>query len=208
MTTDEVSDGERCRALQVAGIEVEDADDLRALILREGGVRLVADALVRAKRRIVELEALACLGDHHHPDLTYKARLEELVTDYRAAERRIVELEQWVRDLQSGMYINCVYCGHRYGPRDGTPVAMADVLREHIEKCQRHPLAAERARAEAAEAKLAAVLAEWRDVAADVCPGCLEDDHGGNPSHHDDCVVGRMNAAISESKHNSGEPKP
>ena len=29
--------------------------------------------------------------------------------------------EQWVADLQSGLYINCVYCGHRYGPRETTP---------------------------------------------------------------------------------------
>jgi polyhydroxyalkanoate synthesis regulator phasin len=53
---------------------------------------------------------------------------------------RIRELEQWVRDLQSGMYINCVYCGHRYGPKEGTPVSMADVLKEHIEVCPRNPM--------------------------------------------------------------------
>jgi polyhydroxyalkanoate synthesis regulator phasin len=53
---------------------------------------------------------------------------------------RIRELEQWVRDLQSGMYINCVYCGHRYGPKEGTPVSMADVLKEHIEACPQHPM--------------------------------------------------------------------
>ena len=49
-------------------------------------------------------------------------------------------LKKWVNDLQSGMYINCVYCGHRYGPREGTPVSMADVLKEHIEKCPQHPM--------------------------------------------------------------------
>jgi FtsZ-binding cell division protein ZapB len=49
-------------------------------------------------------------------------------------------LRQWVSDCQSGMYINCVYCGHRYGPRKDTPVAMADVLKEHIEQCPEHPL--------------------------------------------------------------------
>ncbi len=31
-------------------------------------------------------------------------------------------------------------CGHRYGPREDTPVAMADVLKEHIEQCPEHPL--------------------------------------------------------------------
>lgn len=40
------------------------------------------------------------------------------------------------------MYVNCVYCGHRYGPNDETPTLMADVLREHIEQCPEHPLSA------------------------------------------------------------------
>lgn len=48
--------------------------------------------------------------------------------------------KQWINDLQSGMYINCVYCGHRYGPKNETPSSMADVLKDHIEKCQSHPM--------------------------------------------------------------------
>lgn len=52
----------------------------------------------------------------------------------------IKRLQQWVTDLQSGCYINCVYCGHRYGPDPGTPVAMADVLKKHILKCPKHPM--------------------------------------------------------------------
>ena len=55
-------------------------------------------------------------------------------------EAELAKMQQWVNDLQSGMYINCVYCGHRYGPREDTPVAMADVLKEHIEKCPKHPM--------------------------------------------------------------------
>jgi hypothetical protein len=38
------------------------------------------------------------------------------------------------------MYVNCIYCGHRYGPEEETPVAMADVLKEHIEQCPQHPM--------------------------------------------------------------------
>lgn len=49
-------------------------------------------------------------------------------------------LEGWVNDLQSGMFINCVYCGHRYGPDDEVPASMADVLKEHISQCPKHPL--------------------------------------------------------------------
>jgi hypothetical protein len=51
-------------------------------------------------------------------------------------------LAKWVNDLQSGMFINCVYCGHRYGPREDTPVSMADVLKKHIEGCPKHPMSA------------------------------------------------------------------
>jgi hypothetical protein len=49
-------------------------------------------------------------------------------------------LNKWINDLQSGMFVNCVYCGHRYGPDPGTPVAMAEVLKEHVVKCPKHPM--------------------------------------------------------------------
>jgi hypothetical protein len=58
-------------------------------------------------------------------------------------------LQAWVNDLQAGCYVNCVYCGHRYGPSrgpDAVPVAMADVLKDHIATCPEHPLAAANAR--------------------------------------------------------------
>jgi hypothetical protein len=50
------------------------------------------------------------------------------------------KLKLWISDLQSGMFINCVYCGHRYGPKDNTPPTMAEVLKEHIKVCPKHPL--------------------------------------------------------------------
>lgn len=53
----------------------------------------------------------------------------------------IEQLERWIDDCQSGMYINCVYCGHRYGPNDGDHlVSMRDALQEHIEICPKHPM--------------------------------------------------------------------
>jgi len=81
----------------------------------------------------------------------------------------IVRLEKWVDDLQSGMYINCVYCGHRYGPRDEVPASMSDVLTAHVEKCAKHPLAAARERiVELEEAAGSALwnLEEGADVGA------------------------------------------
>lgn len=55
-------------------------------------------------------------------------------------EAEIDRLKTWIDDLQSGMYINCVYCGHRYGPQDNVPASMADVLKEHVEQCPKHPM--------------------------------------------------------------------
>ena len=53
----------------------------------------------------------------------------------------IARLKKWVSDLQSGMYVNCVYCGHQYGPADTTPVSMADALKAHVAVCTEHPMA-------------------------------------------------------------------
>lgn len=49
-------------------------------------------------------------------------------------------LQVWVDDLQSGMYVNCVYCGYRYGPKEDVPVTMADMLKRHISHCPKHPM--------------------------------------------------------------------
>lgn len=57
-----------------------------------------------------------------------------------ALQSEIFRLERWKDDLLSGMWVNCVYCGHRYGPSESHPVAMATVLKEHIEICPKHPL--------------------------------------------------------------------
>ena len=75
--------------------------------------------------------------------------LARLRTELTAAREETVNLrheltkaERWISDLQAGCYINCVYCGHRYGPDPGTPVAMAQVLFKHIKVCPKHPLEA------------------------------------------------------------------
>jgi len=61
------------------------------------------------------------------------------ITSLKEENERLVK---WVDDLQSGMYINCVYCGHRYGPKDKVPCTMADALKQHIETCPKHPMSA------------------------------------------------------------------
>jgi hypothetical protein len=67
------------------------------------------------------------------------------------AEASLAAARQWVDDLQSGMFVNCVYCGHRYGPGETTPVSMADALKAHVEQCPEHPMSALRQRAEGLE---------------------------------------------------------
>lgn len=67
-------------------------------------------------------------------------RVEYLDTMPASEVEEIVRLRQWVADLQSGLYVNCVYCGHQYGPVESTPVAQADVLKAHIVACPQHPL--------------------------------------------------------------------
>lgn len=57
------------------------------------------------------------------------------------------QLEAWIDDLQSGMYINCVYCGHRYGPNSDPytkdfHLTMRKALEGHIASCPKHPLSA------------------------------------------------------------------
>ena len=75
-------------------------------------------------------------------------------------------MKKWVNDLQSGMYINCVYCGHQYGPKENTPISMADVLKQHIEKCPKHPMS----KLKTKYADLEKAVEEWIDYIGDYDP--------------------------------------
>jgi len=70
----------------------------------------------------------------------YEEEIAELREELGHRQAEIERLTNWVHDLQSGMYINCVYCGHRYGPKDDVPATMQDALYEHIAACPKHPL--------------------------------------------------------------------
>ena len=70
------------------------------------------------------------------------AEIERLKDEHRADKSEIEGLKSWVNDCQAGMYINCVYCGHRYGPADKVACTMQEALYEHIAKCPKHPLSA------------------------------------------------------------------
>ena len=97
-------------------------------------------------------------------------RLEEIKNDrYRLFRRPTINDASWligeieslrelVDDLQSGMYVNCVYCGHRYGPKETTPVSMADALKAHVESCPKHPMSVIKQRLDRLEEAAQAVL--------------------------------------------------
>ena len=94
------------------------------------------------------------------------AELSRLRAEVQALEASVERLHAWVDDLHSGMYVNCVYCGHRYGPGETTPVSMADALKAHVEQCPEHPMSALRAALAAAEAReeeAAALMQEFVD---------------------------------------------
>lgn len=83
---------------------------------------------------------------------------EPLTTIHReevvSLNAEIKRLTQWVHDCQSGMWINCVYCGHRYGPEDEVQATMQETLYEHIASCPKHPLSK-------ANAALKAIADAW-----------------------------------------------
>ena len=112
----------------------------------------------------MSIETLRYIADSPPPE--YGGFREDVISVAKWALQEIERLSQWVNDLQSGMYVNCVYCGHRYGPREDTPVAMADVLREHIEQCPQHPLSAAKAQIERLTKTLTQVYAALHKLTA------------------------------------------
>jgi len=78
------------------------------------------------------------MGPHDGPPELQIKQLRMQVDTLRGDLQRY---RVWVDDLQAGMYVNCVYCGHRYGP-GSKPLAATQqqVLHEHIAQCPEHPL--------------------------------------------------------------------
>ena len=129
--------------------------------------------------------------------------VQKILLDARA---ELAKLRSWVSDLQSGLIVNCVYCGHQYGPSKNTPVSMADVLKAHIEKCPEHPLASALAEIAALKAKLAAVdvgdVRDARMVAAFHLWAVTPNGWESRPYEPEDvdAAARRIDAAIGEGK--------
>jgi len=98
-------------------------------------------------------------------------------SEVRTLRQECSRLRSWVSDCQAGMYINCVYCGHRYGPDDEVPAAMADVLKEHIKQCPDHPMSACKNEVRTLRQRVAELETERKDVIETV--GYAYDDSRG-----------------------------
>lgn len=72
----------------------------------------------------------------------------------KEAREEIQRLTDWINVLQAGTYVTCVYCGHCYGPDTEVPTCMAEVLRQHIEYCPKHPMSLMRRELEELRAQL------------------------------------------------------
>lgn len=92
--------------------------------------------------------ALEMLDNQHEALACKDSAIAEQARQLKEALAQVERYKAWVDDLQSGMYVNCVYCGHRYGPTETTPVSIADALKEHIEHCPEHPASKLRAELE------------------------------------------------------------
>ncbi len=83
------------------------------------------------------------LGIRREPSIYEQRRaLKDAIKDLKGRMEHqhgeVLHLKTWVGDLLSGMYINCVYCGHRYPP--GTPDVQDRALYDHIMECPKHPV--------------------------------------------------------------------
>lgn len=124
------------------------------------------------------------------------------------AER--TRLIQWVGDLQSGLYINCVYCGHRYGPGESTPATLPQAgetpagaaLREHVSQCPAHPLS----QAKSESMLLRALVERMRDdVLRPLVEGCYPRGPGQGTcyrcrsyKHFPTCYIGKAVVILAE----------
>ncbi len=92
----------------------------------------ILDKIINEKDEKLEIEKAENLRLCH--DQWYITNL------WNKQHKEIKELDKWIDDLQAGMYINCVYCGHRFKSNPEIYPTMQEVLHEHMENCSKHPL--------------------------------------------------------------------
>jgi hypothetical protein len=127
---DTVIDALVCTCIYEAAHETDPRKALNDLLVWEGNVAL-DPKVSKAARELIERSTEPL----NATIASQAARIAGLEADARRHQN-------WINDLQSDMYVNCVYCGHRYGPQESTPATMAVVLKEHIAQCPQHPMSA------------------------------------------------------------------
>ena len=124
---------------KVASLQATLAEQAREIERKRQDMDAMLMTLAMASREIAQLTTILS-------DVTADANLSH--QQIARLEEEIERLRGWIGDLQSGLYINCVYCGFRYGPGESTPATLpeagetlaATALREHAERCPDHPM--------------------------------------------------------------------
>lgn len=99
----------------------------------------MGDVEEAVKQRDLEwFQIIESIMDFHPVSMT--DALNQGIARSKKQKDEVARLRRWIDDLQANCFINCVYCGHRYGPDDEVPASMADVLKEHVEQCPDHPM--------------------------------------------------------------------
>lgn len=141
------------------------AEKIWSIVFQFGGFSTlmgtdIAQIIRDAYAETLEELAFRPLGDNHHN----AAACPHCGSLLAAKDAEIERLTRWIDDLQSGMYVNCVYCGHRYGPGETTPVSMAEALKSHIEICPEHPMSRLKADRDLLDRLLRQNAEDWADT--------------------------------------------
>ena len=160
-------------------------------------------ARVKAEAEVERLTKLVYLGEHYHPDLTYKARLEELVPQHRALEAEVERLAKeadildgravfWMRKADEGVDEN-----ERLQARERElEAARAESSEETVEWSRQVVTSINRAeKAEAHQRELEAALTQLLDLHD---PRGRWKDAEGNLNEAIAVAVGDARAALGE----------
>lgn len=105
---------------------------------RDRDAHLKTIGLLRGELAMLKINSSA-LADVRDQQQAHEVRQDEMIKKMNA---ELTKARRWVSDLQSGQYVNCVYCGHCYGPGEEAASSKADALKAHIEACPEHPMSA------------------------------------------------------------------
>jgi len=145
-----------------------------------GEFNAIEETLWKTQKDDVETMSSICCGSQLISYPLCNQSAQEIVQAHNLAvqdlQDEVSTLMQWVGDLQTGLYVNCIYCGHRYPPE--TPDVRDQALYNHIKECQHHPLSKALAQIEELRNGLIEVYLfltenQWREIDPDPYPSYL-----------------------------------